>query len=112
MRNIYKFRKEKKTSPIELKDPYIVVGGDLNGRNFDEAIGDYLDINLLNSGPTRGRVCLDKMAMNFNEEGINVKVKPPLESEDGTQSDHSVVVATASLRHIHQFSWKKIKQDL
>ena len=69
-------KKEKKVK-AELKDPYIVVGSDLNVRNFDEEIGDYPDINLLSSGPTRGCVCLDKLAANFNEKCINVEVKPP-----------------------------------
>ena len=55
---------------------YIIIGGDLNGRNL-EAIGDYPDVLILDSGPTRGDKKLDKIATKFNNEYVEVQLPGP-----------------------------------
>ena len=93
----------------ELNDPYITVGGDFNGRNIGEAIGDFPDLGELTCGPTRGSRTLDKIATNYNSECIEQKILPPLATEDGTPSDHCVAVVSTKLQHTHRFHWREFK---
>ena len=100
----------------EAKNPYIVIGGDLNHADMDDAIGDYPDISISDSGPTRRGAYLDKMASNLGEEILEVRNNPPLHTEDGQQSDHRFVTYNCRLRHCHNFTWitysyRKINDD-
>ena len=38
----------------EATDPYLFVGGNFNNRDIEEAIGDYPDLAMAQSGATRG----------------------------------------------------------
>ena len=63
-----------------LRDPFIVVTGDFNGWKITEAIGDYPDMAVTPSPPTRGTATLDIVASNFVDL-IKASVKEPLWSE-------------------------------
>ena len=62
----------------ECKDPYIVIGGDLNRRDIAEAIGDYPDIQILDSPATRNDTRLDVAAASFHSEVLSAESYPPL----------------------------------
>ena len=89
----------------DFKNPYIAIGGDFNGRDLQEAIGDYYDIQEVTSGATRAGAWLDLCAVNFNNELDCVTNHPPLTTEDGTPSDHRLVSYSYKLKHTHQFEW-------
>ena len=89
---------------LDYTDPYIIIGGDINRRDIFPAISDFPDIQVAQTGPTRGTVVLDIIATNFNE---NMKVSTfyPLESEDGSRkSDHLSVIAKAAIPHCHHYT--------
>ena len=89
----------------EFKNPYIILGGDFNGKDIQEAIGDYPDMEEADGGATRGASCLDLCATNFHNEIRSVTNHPPLTSEEGTPSDHRLVAFVCDLKHTHHFEW-------
>ena len=49
----------------ELRDPYIIISGDFNRQPLGDALVASLDIQVLDTPPTRSSVCLDLVAANF-----------------------------------------------
>ena len=91
-------------------NPIIILGGDLNRRSFDDAVGDYQDIRRLNFDPTRGQACLD--VAYSNASSISSEVWPPLENLAGAPSDHSCVVFTMTEERERDFVWTRCKYRL
>ena len=92
---------------LQLKskgDPAIIIGGDLNRRSIDDAIGDFPDIKRVNFEPTRGNACLDVIHSNIDMSSV---VCPPLQSQAGIASDHSCIIAAASVKKEPPFRWVK-----
>ena len=87
----------------ELDDPYIVIGGDTNRRPMVDGLKDFMDVTMLDTGPTRGTATLDEIATNFSST-VKSSTFVPLEDENGIQSDHSSVVCRATLPKVHQFT--------
>ena len=82
----------------KYEKPTIVITGDFNRKCIDQAIGDYDDIKLHPTAPTRGAVCLDLLFSNLGSAVNHINVIPPLESNDGTSaSDHAVIHLTAKV---------------
>ena len=84
---------------------YIVLAGDFNNKNIDEAIGDYADITVTTSGATRASATLDLTVTSFNFELIGVSSRGPLDTKDGRKSDHDFISYDYSLTHRHEFKW-------
>ena len=76
----------------KYSDPYVVIGGDFNKRNFNQAIRDFRDLRTVSTGPTRGGATLDIIATNQHSNIVHASTLPPIENEEGTQSDHRVVL--------------------
>ena len=55
-----------------------VVGGDLNHVDLNEAIGDYPDIKIIETAPSRGDQHLDQAACSFADEIHNTVLHAPL----------------------------------
>ena len=89
----------------EAKDPYIPLMGDFNNKDLDKAIGDYNNLDVILTNPTRGTRCLDLAAVSFRDQVVKNTVIAPLASENGSSSDHQVVVYEAELINRHCFSW-------
>ena len=85
---------------LELSDPYIVIGGDLNRRQL--AIPDFPDIQIVGTNGTRNGAALDVIGTNI--DGILAEVISPLETEDGRASDHLSIAASARLPRIHHYT--------
>ena len=86
--------------------PYIVLAGDFNRADISPIFSDFPDLKLVSSLPTRAGVALDLIITNFDDEVEAVEVRSPLQNdEDGTPSDHDVVVCVTSLSHSHEFEW-------
>ena len=94
---------------LKHKNPYVLIGGDVNQFPINEAIDDHDDIGLLPTLPTRGDACLDVIASNFNDQISDHFVEAPLETDECVQSDHGVLVARANLVHTHEFTWIKYR---
>ena len=50
-------------------DPYIIVGGDFNGRRFVQAVREHPEIKSVTTGPTRNDAVLDIVGSNMNDTG-------------------------------------------
>ena len=82
------------------------MGGDVNHHPFGNGIDLYSDMKILDSPPTRLEARLDQVAVNFQEEIVEITTLPPLSSEDEIpvmESDHLVLSVTAGLKHKHHF---------
>ena len=98
-------RKIKET----FNDPFITIGGDFNRAKVEDALGEFPDLQVVCTPPTRGQANLDKIATNFDEDIINVKVRPPLTGDRGQVSDHNIVIIQSNLLQSDRFTAKKIK---
>ena len=87
----------------EVANPYIIVCGDFNRFNINQAYNDYMDMQPLTTPPSRKGACLDKCVTNFNEEILDVQVHEPLTTDQGLQSDHDMLLFLCSLKHTHAF---------
>lgn len=92
----------------EANCPYIILAGDFNRKDVEEAIGDYPDIKLIKTGGTRNGSALDLCATNIENlrECLN---HPPLATQDGHSSDHNFLTFCFDLQHCHHFKWIKVK---
>ena len=90
----------------ELRESLILIGGDFNKRDLTPAIGDYVDLAVLDSPPTRGDAHLDITACNFAPALLSCQANQPLETEDGQSvSDHAFLSYKFNIRHTHEFQW-------
>ena len=93
----------------DLNDPLIIVGGDFNRFNHDRAVGDFPDLVLIPTGPTRGDEALDLVWTNFDQDRGLTEVRNPLTTEDGRSSDHSIIHVKNAIRNSDRFKWIRIK---
>ena len=91
----------------ELGDPMIVVAGDLNRKNIDQAFEESHDIKKHNPIPTRGNAALDIVYSNLSNH--TESSLPPLSSDQGPKSDHNVLLVKSEEHHLHRFEKKTIR---
>ena len=99
-------------SDIKTKhlDPILIVGGDMNRRNFDAITGAFTDFEMVNTGPTRYGATLDLLITNIEAFSKGNQVLAPLETEDGTKkSDHCIISASYCLSKKKKTEWKTYK---
>ena len=93
----------------EVKNPIIIIGGNLNKIDITPAFNDMLDIINIPSPPTRGNERLDQCFSSIKEDKVKSSVLPPLESSGGTTSDHLILELKADLQRLHTFQWIKYR---
>ena len=76
---------------IKYEDPYFMVAGDFNRRDFRLATNEYPDIKSITTGPTRGDAVLDVIGSNMNDTIIDCGTVEPITSGDGVPTDHRTV---------------------
>ena len=91
----------------ETQNPYIILAGDINKFNINDAYADYNDMEELDTPPTRGPERLDIAVTNMRTETKLTRTRDPLCNDNGIESDHGLLVVGCSLKHVHQFT--KIK---
>ena len=95
---------------VELKrrftDPYIVVAGDFNQWKAGEALLDFQDIKEVDVGPTRGDRKIDRLFVNFGRSITESGTLAPLETEDGSASDHRTAYCKVALARTAAFTWQ------
>ena len=89
---------------LEYNDPYIVIGGDFNGRNIT-ATDDFPDLKIIQTGPTRKNKVLDIIITNI--ELSLARIISPLQTDEGVQSDHSTVHIRSKTPRLHQYTVKE-----
>ena len=85
-----------------------MIGGDFNGRDPEPAIGDFPDVCVIATQPTRAQRVLDLIVSNIDQTHMTASVIEPLETEDGRQSDHNAVLVEAEISNYDRFTKKKI----
>ena len=75
----------------KYEDPYIVVCGDFNRRDFKLATREYPDIKPVTTEATRGNTVLDIIGTNMNASLIDQGVVAPIVSETDMATDHATV---------------------
>ena len=89
------------------QDPYVVLAGNLNKRDYKRATSGYADMKPILTDPTRGRHVLDLVITNFNEALIEAGVTDPIENKDGVKTDHTTVVASFRIPRVPTY---KVRQ--
>ena len=72
-------------------------------------IQEFPDIQLIDSPPTRGNVRLDQTASNIADFIVDSTAEPPLESDQGTRSNHMSILIKARIPRVHHFTKTKLK---
>ena len=67
----------------KYKDPYILIGGDFNGRPLETYVKQYKDLKLIDTPATRGDRVLDILACNFCDYLQEAGVTEPIVNERG-----------------------------
>ena len=92
------------------RDPYILVSGDFNQWEIDQALIDYQDLVEVQTPPTRGDRNIDRTFTNWPEDITDAGCVPPLETElEGdakTYSDHNVQYICARLPKRQKRTWE------
>ena len=69
-------------------DCMVVLGGDFNQWPVEEILEDHPEIREAEIGPTRGSRSIDRVFTNFHRSITESGTRTPLETEDGSPSDH------------------------
>ena len=88
----------------KYEDPYIVVGGDFNRRDFKAATSEFPDIKAVDTEPTRGTAVLDILGSNMNELLIDKGTADPIQSEEGTPTDHNTVFCQFRMQRVPSYT--------
>ena len=78
-------------------DPIIIVGGDFNRKNLSPFLSASPELAAIAAGPTRNGTALDEMYTNISRSIVQKEILPPLCKEDGTNSDHQIIAASAEI---------------
>lgn len=89
----------------DVKNPILVVAGDLNHRNIAGAVNLTEQITLIPSGPTRGVSTIDLVYTNSPHSVAECLTLPPLETATGAKSDHKCVYVAAELEVEKNYRW-------
>ena len=91
----------------EFADPLIIVAGDFNHTNIEEATNEFPDLTTIQTGATRGSATLDMISTNAKvKESLTMA---PLSTNDGKESDHAVIHVCTELDQLHHFKKKILK---
>ena len=73
-----------------FEDCAVVVAGDFNQWPIGEIVEDHPDLSKVEHGPTRNGRNIDQTLANFGAAMVDFHTVPPLETEDGSTSDHKM----------------------
>ena len=85
------------------RDPFVLLGGDFNQWEVQEAVEEFADMKESAVGPTRNGRCIDRIFTNFGRaelENGGVEV-----GSQGCDSDHRIVFTQARLLRLRSFEW-------
>ena len=65
---------------------------------------DFPDIKVVNSPATRQGAVLDEIGCNFGDKITSCTAEPPLQTAEGTRSDHDILLIKANIPRRHHFT--------
>ena len=80
-----------------LGEPIVIISGDANKKLTAAAFADFPEIVKINAGPSRGDSSLIECHTNILDCILETFISAPLQSEEGVDSDHRVVVCKADM---------------
>ena len=87
-------------------DPFIVLGGDFNQWQAEEAIHEFPDMTEAVVGQTRGDRAIDRFFTNMGRSIESSGTAPPLDSDDGSStSDHRMAYFISKIARKEAFEW-------
>ena len=86
-------------------NPIVVVNGDMNHRDLGGAIQEVEDLQLVETGPTRGNSTIDLIYLNTHTAVSEILTLPPLQSVTGNNSDHRCIFISLSLPPERNYRW-------
>lgn len=90
-------------------NPLFVLAGDTNKKNLSCFDKNEAKMEKVKIGATRNDACLDACYANF---GMRSEIRDPLSSEDGTFSDHKVILCEASFSRPKHVYTKVLKRKI
>ena len=93
---------------LTFRDPYIVVAGDFNQWQIDQALVEFPDISEVHVGPTRGDRAIDRLFCNMTRSLLSSGTVPPLETEsptDAARSDHLITYMSTRFQTRQATEW-------
>ena len=81
----------------------------MNRRDFSEITAAFPDITTSNTPPSRGAAYLDMLASNIEDCVTKVALFPPLKTDTGQESDHSVILSTYVVEKRVKSTWMKYR---
>jgi hypothetical protein len=96
-------------SKQKYDNPWVVVAGDFNQFRPEETLADHPDVKQVKLRPTRGRRCIDRVFTNLGWLLSSSGVITPLQSAEGSNSDHKVVYTSAALPGREKGEWISYK---
>ena len=87
-----------------FRDPFIVLAGDFNQGQVQEAVEEFADVAETLVGPTRDGRSIDRIFTNMSRSVKSAGTVPPLET-DHSKSDHLVAYVTLELPRKESFEW-------
>ena len=88
----------------KYEDPYFVIGGDFNRRDFNLATSEYPEIKSISTGPTRGDATLDIIGTNMNDTLVDSGVTAAIESDAGSVTDHMTVFSQFRMPRVPSYT--------
>ena len=91
---------------LRYDDPYVIVAGDFNRRDFKSTDREFPEIKPILTGPTQGQTVLDIVGTSFNPLLLEAAVIDPIMINDpnlGADADHSIVCTKFRRARVPQY---------
>ena len=91
----------------KFRDPFVVIAGDFNPWEVEQALVEFTDIKEVLVGPTRGDRAIDCLFCNFSRGVTSSGTVPPLETEaeEAAKSNHKIAYVTAKIQTRQAPEW-------
>ena len=90
------------------REPSIFVCGDFNQWGIADSLADFVDLEELQVGSTRGAHSIDKIFSNAHTTVRDKGTVAPLDAQDapeGADSDHRVAYGRFDIQRVQNFEW-------
>ena len=98
-----------------FEDCLVIVGGNFNQWPIDDFLEEHPDMGEVDHGPTKNDRRIDRTFVNFCRSVVESGTTDPLETEEGSQSDHKVAYLEAEFRKeedkVAKYSYRKYTDE-
>ena len=97
-----------------FRDCTVIICCDFNQWPAENLLDDHPDLAEVTHGPTRGNRSIDRSFVNFKRSVVEANTLEPLETEDGSKSDHRIAWCRAKFKvevpKIHSYSYRAFSE--